>query len=69
MCIRNLIIFQDKSVLDLFDLENGVNIIYPTFTKKFDLHRVRSTNIKAQKIDGNILDTYEIVVVAFSITD
>ena len=30
---------------------------------------VQTTNVSAQKIDGTTLETYEIVVVVFSVTD
>ena len=52
----------------LFDLGNDVNIINPIFAQKLGLS-IRPTNIKVQKIDGNTLNTYRMVVAAFSMTD
>lgn len=68
LCIQDPITFKKKSVLALFDLYNEVNAICPTFTKELGFF-VRSTDVDAHKIDGTMLNTYEIVVVAFSMTD
>ena len=69
-CIRYPITFQKKSVSmsALLDSGSEVNAIYPTLAQKLGL-RVRPTNVGAQKIDGIILDTFEMVVTAFSVTD
>lgn len=55
-------------MLVLFDLESEVNAIRLTSAKKLNLS-IQPTNIKAQKIDNIILNTYKIVVIAFSVTD
>ena len=52
----------------LFNSKNGINIIYVTFTKKICFF-IKLININIQKIDDIILDTYKMVIVAFSITD
>ena len=52
----------------LFDLNSEVNAIHPTFTRKLGLP-IRPTNVGAQKIDNTMLNTYEIVVVAFLVMD
>ena len=52
----------------LFDSGSKVNAIHPTFAKELRL-LIRPINVKAQKIDGITLNTYEIVVAAFSIND
>ena len=62
------IIFRKKFVLILFDLNNEINIIYLTFTKKLGLSII-PIDIGAQKIDNTILDTYKIIVAAFSMTN
>ena len=69
-CIRYSITFQKKSVpvLTLFDSGSKVNAIYPTFARELGL-LIRSTDVGAQKIDGNTLDTFGMVVVAFSVTE
>ena len=43
-----------------------VNAIYPTFAKQLGLS-IRLINIEVQKIDGTMLDTYGMVVAAFSV--
>ena len=69
-CIRYTITFQKKSVpiSALFDSGSEVNAIHPTFAQELGLP-IRTTDIGAQKIDGTILDTFKIVVVAFSVTN
>lgn len=69
-CIQYLINFQKKFVLMLafFDSGDEVNAIHLTFAQELGLS-IRSANIKAQKIDGIILDIYGIVIAGFSMTD
>ena len=52
----------------LFKSSSEVNAIHPTFAQKLRLS-IRTTDVEAQKIDGTMLDTFEIVFVAFSVTD
>ena len=52
----------------LFDSSSEVNAIYLTFTHKLGLS-IRPTDIRTQKIDGTMLDTYGMVVAAFSMTN
>ena len=52
----------------LFDLGSEVNAIHPTFTWELGFS-IRTTDIGAQKIDGTILETFGMMVVAFSVTD
>ena len=70
LCIRYPITLRKKSmsVLALLDSGSEVNAIYPTFTRKLGLF-IRPTDIGVQKIDGTMLDTYRMVVTAFSVTD
>ena len=55
-------------VLVLLDSGSEVNAIYPTFVWELGLP-IRTMDIGAQKIDGIMLDTFEMVVVAFSVID
>ena len=55
-------------VLALFDLDSKVNAIYPTFAKELDLF-ISPIDVRIQKIDSNMLDTFGIVVAAFSVID
>ena len=48
---------QKKSVLALFDLSNKINTVYPTFAKELGL-LIRPTDIRAQKINSIMPDTY-----------
>ena len=52
----------------LINSESKVNAIHPTFAKQLGLP-TRPTDVEAQKIDSTILDTYGIVVAAFSVED
>ena len=70
-CIYYLVQFKDTDrapVQALIDSGSEVNAVHPSFVKQLGLS-IRSTDVGAQKIDGNILDTYGIVVAAFSVED
>ena len=76
-CIQYLIAFpggvtQDGSALDLvsalLDLGSEVNAMHPAFAERLGF-MVQATNVGAQKIDGTTLETYGMVVAAFSVTD
>ena len=71
-------------MLVLFDSGNKVNAIYLTFTWELRLTivntiyltfawelglSIRLTDVKVQKINNTILDTFEIMVTAFAMTD
>ena len=60
------ITFWKKSmpVLALFDSGNTINTIHLTFTQELGLP-IGLMDVKAQKIDGTMLDTYGMVVTAF----
>ena len=45
-----------------------VNAIHPTFVRELGLP-IRTTDVGVQKIDGTMLDTFGMVVVAFSVAD
>lgn len=66
--IQYLITFKKKLVLVLFDLGSEVNAIHSTFAKKLDLS-IRLIDVKAWKINDTMLNTYKIVVAAFSVID
>ena len=67
-CIRYPINFGKKSVSALLDSGSEVNSVHPAFTKELDLP-IRPTDMEGQKIDGTMLETYGMVVAAFSIED
>ena len=48
----------------LFDLSSEVNAIYSTFAKKLGF-LIKPIDIGAEKIDGIMLDNYEMVITAF----
>ena len=52
----------------LIDSGSEVNAIYPTFAKQLSFS-IRPINVKVQKIDGTTLDTYGMIVVAFSVVN
>ena len=68
--IRYPITFRKKSVpvLALFDLGSKVNTIYLTFAQELGLP-IKLTDVRAQKNNGTMLDTYGMVVAAFSVMD
>ena len=69
-CIRYSIIFRKKSVPVSILLNSGskVNAIHPTFVRELGLP-IKPIDVKAQKIDGIILDTFGMIVAAFSVRD
>ena len=69
-CIRYPITFRKKSVpvSALLDSGSEVNAIHPTFARELGLP-IGITDVGAQKIDGTMLDTFGMVVAAFSVTN
>ena len=76
-CIQYFITFpdgvtQDGLTLNLvsafLDLGSKVNAIHPIFIDRLGLV-VQNTNVGAQKIDGTTLESYGMIVIAFSMTD
>ena len=61
------VIFKDQTEA-LLDFESEVNAISPAFASQFGL-KIWKTNIRAQKINGTTLETCEIVVSTFSVSD
>ena len=55
-------------MLVLFNSGSEINTVYPIFAKELGL-LMRTTDAGMQKIDGSTLDTYEMVVTVFSVTD
>ena len=69
-CIHYPVQFKkDKTqVQALVDLGSEVNAMHPSFAKQLG-PPIWPTNVGAQKIDGIMLDTHEIVVATFSMMD
>ena len=71
-CIHYSVQFKKDAskaqVQALINSGSEVNAIHLTFAKQLGLP-IRPTDIGVQKIDGTTLDTYEIVVTAFSVED
>ena len=57
-----------NNIQALIDSGSEVNAMNPAYTKKLGL-RVRQTNVGAQKINGSHLNTFEMVIVGFSLQD
>ena len=55
-------------MLALLDSDSKVNVIHPTFARELGLF-IRSTDVEVQKIDGTTLDTFGMIVIAFSVTN
>ena len=60
---------KNKTPLQAFiDSESEVNVMHISFAKQLGLSS-QSTDVRAQKIDGTMLDTNGMVVAAFSVVD
>ena len=68
LCLRYPINCEKKSVLALFDLGSEINMVYPAFAKELGLP-IGPTDVGVQKIDGILLNTYEMVIAAFLVKD
>lgn len=55
-------------VKTLLDFGSKINTMMPAFALKLGL-KVRPTNFGAQKIDGSIFKTFEIVLASFQVKD
>ena len=55
-------------MLAFLNSSSEINAIYPAFAKELSL-LIRPTDVGAQKIDSTTLETYGIVVAAFSVED
>ena len=66
-CIHYPVRFKkdaDKTPVEaLIDSNSEVNAIHPSFAKQLGLP-IRLTDVRVQKIDGTILDTYKMVLAA-----
>ena len=69
-CIRYSITFWKKcvSILALLNSGNKVNAIHLTLSRELELP-IRPTDVRAQKINGILLDIFGIIVTAFSVID
>ena len=63
-CIRYTINFGKKSVSTFFDSGSKANTIHLAFAKELGL-TIKSTDVKAQKIAGTMLETYGMIVATF----
>lgn len=66
LCIYYLVSFKkdQAGVQALIDSKSKVNAIIPVYTLKLGF-KVRPTDIKAQKIDNFIFNTFEIALASF----
>ena len=60
--------FKMKKVQTLIDLGNEVNTMTPAYASRLGL-RVHCINIGAQRIDGSMLETFEMVLARFQWED
>ena len=68
LCIQYPLQFQQEGVQALLNSGSKVNAMTPAYAEKLGL-TTRKTDIGAQKIDGSILVTYEMVITGFSVQD
>ncbi len=66
-CIRYPVTFKNQTKA-LLDSGSEINVMSQAFAQQLGL-KIRKTNVGAQKIDGSTLETYEIVVSTFSVSD
>ena len=68
--IHYLVQFKKNTaeVQALIDSKSEVNEIVPTHVKKLGF-QIRKNDIKVQKIDGSILEIYNMVIAGFQIQD
>ena len=59
---------SDAQIQALVDSGSEVNTIHPTFAKQLGLP-IRTTDIRAQKINGTTLNTHEMVIIAFLVVE
>ena len=67
-CIYYLIWFKKNKVQALINFGSKVNVMTPAYLLKLGL-KVRFINIKAQKINGFIVETFEMILASFQIED
>ena len=60
--------FQEKQIKALLDSDSKVNAINPNFAWNLGL-KVWKTIVGAQKIDGSVLKTFEMVITDFQVED
>lgn len=66
-CIWYPVTFKNQ-IEALLDLRSEVNVMSPTFTSQLGL-KVWKINVGAQKIDSTTLETYEMVISIFSVSN
>lgn len=66
LCVHYLFWFKNNEVWALINSGSKINAITPTYIAKLSL-KIRYINIRAQKIDGSIFKTFEIVLTNFKI--
>ncbi len=67
LCIWYLITFKNQTKA-LLDSESELNAMSQTFVQLLGF-KIRKTYVEAQKIEGTTLETYEMVVSTFSVSD
>ena len=66
-CIWYPVTFKDQTKV-LLDSGSKVNAMNPAFASQLG-PKIRKTNIRAKKINSTTLETYEMVVSTFSVSD
>ena len=65
-CIYYPVQFQKKNIKALLNSGNKINTISFAYVKRLGL-KTWKTNVKAQKIDNSILETFEIIIADFQV--
>ena len=67
-CIHYLIQFQEEQVRALLNSGSKVNAMSPAYAKRLGL-KTWKINVRAQKIDDFILETFGMVIADFQVED
>ena len=59
---------KGATIWALIDLSNKINVITPAYAKQLGL-QVQKADVGAQKIDGSLLRTFEMVINGFQVED
>ena len=67
-CVYYLIQFKKKEVQALIDSESEVNAMTPTYASRLSFW-VYCTDIRAQKLDGSLFETFGMILASFLVED
>ena len=63
-CIHYPVRFEEEQVRALLDSGSEINVMSPAYIKRLGL-KTWKINVRAQKIDGSTLETFEMIIADF----